>query len=87
MKSVTKFMIAAVVVASCNGGVCTYDETQAADTTATQARMTATVSETEGHYLYPLKIRKKLQVTMRIIWTWCLQAPIVIRRSAPFLLI
>ena len=27
MKSVTKFMIAAVVVASCNGGVCTYDET------------------------------------------------------------
>ena len=47
MKSVTKFMIVAVVVASCNGGVCTYDETQASDTTATQDRKTATVSGSE----------------------------------------
>ena len=85
MKSVTKFMIAAVVVASCNGGVCTYDETQAADTTATQVRMTATVSGSEEILPLSVKDSEKLQVTMLIIWIWCLQVPIVIRRSAPFL--
>ena len=61
MKSVTKFMIIAVVVASCNGGVCTYDETQAADTTATQVRMTATVPETEG--ALPLSVKDSEKIT------------------------
>ena len=61
MKSVTKFMIIAVVVASCNGGVCTYDETQAADTTATQVRMTATVSGTED--TLPLSVKDSEKIT------------------------
>ena len=60
MKSVTKFKNAPVVVATCNGGVCTYDETQAADTTATQARMTATVSETEGTLSLSVKDSEKI---------------------------